>query len=101
VVGGEEDGIGGDVDAERLYTTNEDLLRVAEVLGTDGYLLAAVADHVLTHYDGVLRVDGTVGDRNAFDPRAWGARAEEAMAARVARECERLGSAGRSLLQEA
>ena len=56
----------------------------------------AVADHVLRHYDGVLRVDGSVGDKNAFDPRAWGARAEEAMAARVAEECRRLGSAGQA-----
>jgi fructose-bisphosphate aldolase class II len=170
VVGGEEDGIGGDVETSRLYTTTEDLLRVVEVLGTDGYLLAAtfgnvhgvyapghvklrpeilrdgqealaaahpgarfayvfhgssgtpddeladavsygvvkvnvdtemqyaftraVADHVLRHYDGVLRVDGSVGDKNAYDPRAWGARAEEAMALRVADECRRLGSAG-------
>jgi fructose-bisphosphate aldolase class II len=169
VVGGEEDGVGGDVDPSRLYTTTEDLLRVAEVLGTEGYLLAAtfgnvhgvyapghvklrpeilregqdalaaarpgarfayvfhgssgtgdpemaqavsygvvkvnvdtemqyaftraVADHVLTRYDGVLRVDGSVGAKNDFDPRAWGARAEAAMAARVAAECRRLGSA--------
>jgi fructose-bisphosphate aldolase class II len=172
VVGGEEDGIGGDVDPSRLYTTTEDLLRVAEALGTDGYLLAAtfgnvhgvyapghvklrpeilregqealaaarpgarfayvfhgssgtadaelaetvsygvvkvnvdtemqyaftraVADHVLKRYDGVLRVDGALGDKSAYDPRAWGARAEEAMAARVADECRRLGSAGQA-----
>jgi fructose-bisphosphate aldolase class II len=57
----------------------------------------AVVDHVLTRYDGVLRVDGSVGSKNDFDPRAWGARAEAAMAARVAEECRRLGSAGRSL----
>jgi fructose-bisphosphate aldolase, class II len=52
---------------------------------------------VLKHYDGVLRVDGELGDKSAFDPRAWGARAEEAMAARVVAECRRLGSADRSL----
>jgi fructose-bisphosphate aldolase class II len=57
----------------------------------------ALADHVLKHYDGVLRVDGALGEKSAFDPRAWGARAEEAMAARVVDECRRLGSAGRSL----
>jgi fructose-bisphosphate aldolase class II len=173
VVGGEEDGIGGGVEAERLYTTTEDLLRVAEVLGTGEhgrYLLAAtfgnvhgvyapghvslrpeilragqealgdrarfayvfhgssgtapaqlaeaisygvvkvnvdtdlqyaftraVAHHVLSHYDGVLRVDGGVGDKRAYDPRAWGLVGEAAMAARVVEACRELGSAGRSL----
>jgi fructose-bisphosphate aldolase class II len=48
VVGGEEDGIRGD-SGERLYTTAEDLLRVAEVLGTGErgrYLLAAAFGNV-------------------------------------------------------
>jgi fructose-bisphosphate aldolase, class II len=174
VVGGVEDGIGDEnVDRERLYTTPDELLRVAEVLGTGErgrYLLAAtfgnvhgvyapghvqlrpeilgdgqralaaahpgarfdyvfhgssgsdpadvqaavgygvvklnldteaqyaftrpVADHMFTHYDGVLRIDGSVGDKSAYDPRAWGARAEAGMAAAVAETCALTGSAG-------
>jgi fructose-bisphosphate aldolase, class II len=177
VVGGEEDGIGGDGAAgERLYTTPEDLLRVAEVLGTGErgrYLLAATfgnvhglyapghvrlrpeilgdgqaalaqahagarflyvfhgssgsaddevraavangvvkvnldseaqyaftraaAGHMFSHYDGVLAVDGGVGDKRAYDPRAWGGEAEAAMAQRIAQACELLGSAGRTI----
>ena len=177
-VGGEEDGIGGEgTAADRLYTTPEELLRVAEVLGTGErgrYLLAATfgnvhglyapghvrlrpeiladgqealarahagarfqyvfhgssgsapaelraavangvvkvnldseaqyaftraaAGHMFSHYDGVLAVDGGLGDKRAYDPRAWGAEAEAGMAARVARACELLGSAGRSIL---
>lgn len=177
VVGGEEDGIGGeDTASDRLYTTPEDLLRVAQVLGTGEqghYLLAATfgnvhglyapghvrlrpeilgagqdalgrahpgtrfqyvfhgssgsstdelqaavghgvvkvnldseaqyaftraaAGHMFAHYDGVLAVDGGVGDKRAYDPRAWGAEAERGMAARVAQACEVLGSAGRSI----
>jgi fructose-bisphosphate aldolase, class II len=50
VVGGEEDGIGDEaVSRERLYTTSEDLLRVAEALGTGArgrYLLAATFGNV-------------------------------------------------------
>jgi fructose-bisphosphate aldolase, class II len=57
----------------------------------------AVAHHVLSHYDGVLRVDGGVGDKRAYDPRAWGLVGEAAMAARVVEACRELGSAGRSL----
>jgi fructose-bisphosphate aldolase class II len=178
VVGGEEDGIGGeDTASDRLYTTPEDLLRVAQVLGTGErgrYLLAATfgnvhglyapgrvrlrpeilgagqdalgrahpgarfqyvfhgssgsspdelqaavghgvvkvnldseaqyaftraaAGHMFAHYDGVLAVDGGVGDKRAYDPRAWGAAAEAGMAARVAQACEVLGSAGRSII---
>jgi fructose-bisphosphate aldolase class II len=177
VVGGEEDGVSGDAPAsERLYTTSDDLLRVADALGTGDrarYLLAAtfgnvhglyapgsvklrpellgegqralaaahpgarfqyvfhgssgssdediraaiahgvvkinidsdtqyaftraIADHVFVNYSGVVRADGGVGDKKAFDPRAWGKRAEQAMARRVAEACELFGGAGRSL----
>src|SRR4051794_27535992 len=48
VVGGEEDGIRGD-SGERLYTTADDLMRVADVLGTGEhgrYLLAAAFGNV-------------------------------------------------------
>jgi fructose-bisphosphate aldolase class II len=57
----------------------------------------AAAGHMFAHYDGVLAVDGGVGDKRAYDPRAWGAEAEAGMAARVAQACEVLGSAGRSI----
>jgi fructose-bisphosphate aldolase class II len=57
---------------------------------------------MLANYDGVLKVDGGVGDKKAYDPRAWGRKGEEGMAARVAQACHDLGSAGRSLeLKEA
>jgi fructose-bisphosphate aldolase class II len=57
----------------------------------------AVAGHVLDHWDGVLRLDGGLGDKRAYDPRAWGRKAEAAMAGRVAAAAEQLGAAGRSL----
>ena len=177
VVGGEEDGINAEgTPREKLFTTPEDLLRVAEVLGTGDrgrYILAAtfgnvhgvykagvqlrpqvlkdgqdalaskygedtqfkyvfhggsgsslddireavdygvvkmnvdtdmqyaftrpVAGHMFENYDGVLRVDGGVGDKKAFDPRVWGRKAETGMAERVAQACEELRSAGKSL----
>jgi fructose-bisphosphate aldolase class II len=56
-----------------------------------------IAGHMLEHYDGVLKVDGGFGDKKAYDPRAWGRKGEEGMAARVAQACRDLGSAGRTL----
>jgi fructose-bisphosphate aldolase class II len=179
VVGGEEDGVNTEgTPQEKLYTTTEDLLRVAEVLGTGEkgrYLLAAtfgnvhgvyapgnvklrpavlkegqealasafggdtsfdyvfhggsgsdpadiaaavdygvvkmnvdtdmqyaytraIAGHMLENYDGVLRVDGGTGNKKTFDPRVWGKKGEQSMAARVAQACDDLRSAGKSLL---
>jgi len=57
----------------------------------------ALAGHVLDHWEGVLRVDGRIGDKHSFDPRAWGRAGEAAMAERVRQAFEQLGSAGRSL----
>jgi fructose-bisphosphate aldolase, class II len=176
VVGGEEDGVSAEAGA-KLYSTPEDALRTAEVLGVGErgrYLLAAtfgnvhgvykpgnvklrpklldeiqqavgakvgrqkpfdlvfhggsgsllseireavsygvvkmnvdsdmqyafsrqIADHMFKHYDGVLRVDGDVGEKRSYDPRGYLARAEGSMAARVVQACGDLGSAGNSL----
>ena len=174
VVGGEEDGVRGEP-GDRLYTSAEDLMRVADRLGAGGrgrYLVAAtfgnvhgryapehvrlrpeilaegqralaarepgarfeyvfhggsgsepadvvaavangvvkvnldtdaqyaftraVAGHVMSNYDGVLRVDGGLGDKRAYDPRRWGRLAEASMAETVSAACRLLGSAGRA-----
>jgi len=55
-----------------------------------------VVGHMFTNYDGVLKVDGDVGSKKAYDPRAWGKAAEAGMAARVVTACEDLHSAGTS-----
>ncbi len=57
----------------------------------------AIADHMFKNYDGVLKIDGEVGDKKAYDPRPYLAKAEEAMARRVVRTCEDLRSAGKTL----
>jgi fructose-bisphosphate aldolase class II len=53
----------------------------------------AIADHCFSHYDGVLRVDGEVGDKKAYDPRTYLTLAEQAMAERVKRAAGDLRSA--------
>jgi fructose-bisphosphate aldolase class II len=57
----------------------------------------AVAGHMFANYDGVLKVDGEVGSKKAYDPRAWGKSAEASMAARVVEACQALRSAGTTL----
>ena len=176
VVGGEEDGIVGEIN-EKLYTTPEDALATAEAVGLGErgrYMLAAtfgnvhgvykpghvklrpsilkeiqeavgakygvtrpfdlvfhggsgsaleeireaisygvvkmnvdtdtqyaftrpIAGHMFTNYDGVLKIDGDVGRKKDYDPRAYGKAGEAGMAARVAEACEDLMSAGKRL----
>ncbi len=42
----------------------------------------------------MLKVDGEVGNKKQYDPRAYGKAAEAGMAARVVEACEDLRSAG-------
>ncbi|CAN5778063.1 class II fructose-bisphosphate aldolase [soil metagenome] len=179
VVGGEEDGVANEIN-DKLYTTDGDFLRTAEVLGTGDkgrYMLAAtfgnvhgvykpgnvklrpeilqqgqqvvseklglpagskpfdlvfhggsgslqeeirealgygvikmnvdtdaqyaftrpIAAHMFSYYDGVLKIDGEVGNKKQYDPRSYLKAAETAMAARVQQACEDLLSAGTSI----
>jgi fructose-bisphosphate aldolase, class II len=176
VVGGEEDGVVGEIN-EKLYTTPEDALATVEALGLGErgrYILAAtfgnvhgvykpgnvklrpivlkeiqeavgqkygkdkpfdlvfhggsgsaleeireaisygvvkmnvdtdtqyaftrpVADHMFTNYEGVLKVDGEVGNKKLYDPRSWGKAGEAGMTARVTQACQDLLATGHHL----
>ncbi|MFC4554541.1 class II fructose-bisphosphate aldolase [Georgenia faecalis] len=56
-----------------------------------------VVGHMFTNYDGVLKIDGEVGNKKAYDPRAWGKLAEAGMAQRIVEACQQLRSAGNKL----
>ncbi|GAA3887642.1 class II fructose-bisphosphate aldolase [Streptomyces sedi] len=56
-----------------------------------------IVDHVFRNYDGVLKVDGEVGNKKTYDPRSWGKSAEAGMAERVTGACRDLRSAGTRL----
>ena len=56
-----------------------------------------VVGHMFGNYDGVLKVDGEVGNKKAYDPRAWGKLAEAGMAARILEACQQLRSAGHKI----
>jgi fructose-bisphosphate aldolase class II len=55
-----------------------------------------IADHMFKNYDGVLKIDGEVGNKKAYDPRSYLKAAEIGMADRVVEACEDLLSAGQS-----
>lgn len=42
-----------------------------------------IADHMLSNYSDVIKVDGEVGNKKFYDPRSYNKKAEEAMAKRV------------------
>ena len=56
-----------------------------------------VVTHMFQNYDGVLKIDGEVGNKKMYDPRAWGKAAEAGMAARVVEAAQQLGSAGKKM----
>jgi fructose-bisphosphate aldolase class II len=53
-----------------------------------------IVDHMFKNYDGVLKIDGEVGNKKVYDPRAYGKAAEKSMADRVVLACEDLRSTG-------
>jgi len=57
----------------------------------------AIAEHFFKNYDGVLKIDGEVGNKKVYDPRSYLKKAEQSMADRVIRACEDLRSAGRTM----
>jgi len=58
-----------------------------------------VAAHMFQNYDGVLKIDGEVGNKKTYDPRAYLKKAEEAMAERVKEACHDLKAVGKTLTQ--
>lgn len=66
---------------------------------TQYYYTRAIADHMFKNYDGVLRVDGEVGNKKHYDPRSYLKSAEKSMQARVKQACADLRSTGTTLFQ--
>jgi fructose-bisphosphate aldolase class II len=56
-----------------------------------------IVDHVMKNYDGVLKIDGEIGDKKAYDPRTYLKKAENGVTARMIQACEDLLSNGKSI----
>lgn len=57
----------------------------------------AVVDHMFKNYDAMLKIEGEVGNKKFYDPRAWSKAAEESMTARIMQACDDLKSTGKSI----
>ncbi len=56
-----------------------------------------LVDHILTNYEGMLKIDGEVGNKKVYDPRSYLKKAETGMKERIKRATEDLRSAGKTL----
>ncbi len=56
-----------------------------------------IVDHIFTNYDGVLKIDGEIGNKKAYDPRSYLKKAEDGVAVRMAQACDDLRSSGKTI----
>jgi len=88
--------------------SGSDLSQIRETLGygvikmnvdtdTQYAFTRPIADHMFKNYDGVIMVDQDIGNKKVYDPRSYLKKAEENMAARIAKACEDLLSPGKTL----
>ena len=59
-----------------------------------------VADHIMKNYDGVLKIEGEVGNKKVYDPRSYLKAAENGVADRLATACDDLCSTGKSIYKK-
>jgi len=86
----------GSTDAEIAEAVANGVVKMNIDTDTQYAYSRAIADTVLRNYDGFFKVDGEVGNKKIYDPRAWGKTAESALALRVVEATKQLGSAGHS-----
>ncbi|MFP6584466.1 MAG: class II fructose-bisphosphate aldolase [Candidatus Hydrogenedentota bacterium] len=56
-----------------------------------------IVDHIMKNYDGVLRIEGEMGNKKVYDPRSYLKAGIAGMAARVQQACDDLKSTGTSM----
>lgn len=87
----------GSTDAEIKEAVSNGVIKMNVDTDTQYAFTRSIADYMFKNYDGVLKVDGEVGNKKVYDPRAWGKVAESAMAVRVLEATRQLGSAGNAI----
>jgi fructose-bisphosphate aldolase class II len=87
----------GSTEAEIAEAVDNGVIKMNIDTDTQYAFTRPVVDHIFRNYDGVLKVDGEVGNKKAYDPRAWGKAAEAGMAQRIVEAAQQLRSAGQKI----
>ena len=87
----------GSTEAEISEAVDNGVIKMNIDTDTQYAFTRPVVAHMFQNYDGVLKVDGEVGNKKAYDPRAWGKLAEAGMAQRIVEAAQQLRSAGHKL----
>ncbi|WP_168628075.1 class II fructose-bisphosphate aldolase [Cryobacterium sp. BB307] len=87
----------GSSDEEIATAVRNGVIKMNIDTDTQYAFTSSIADYMLKNYDSVFKIDGEVGSKKIYDPRAWGKVAESAMARRVVESTQHLGSAGQSI----
>jgi len=87
----------GSTDEEIAEAVRNGVIKMNIDTDTQYAYTKAVAGHMFSNWDGVLRIDGEVGNKKTYDPRAWGKAGEASMAKRVVEAATQLGSAGHAI----
>lgn len=56
-----------------------------------------IAEHMFRHFDGILKIDGEVGDKKLYDPRVYLKKGEEGLAKRLQQAADDLRSTGQTI----
>jgi fructose-bisphosphate aldolase, class II len=56
-----------------------------------------IVEHIMKNYSGVLKIDGEVGDKKAYDPRSYLKKGEQGLCDRMKTACDDLRSTGQSI----
>ena len=87
----------GSTDEEIALAVANGVIKMNIDTDTQYAFTRSIAGYMFSNYEGVLKLDGEVGNKKLYDPRAWGKVAESAMAVRVVEATKQLGSHGKSL----
>jgi fructose-bisphosphate aldolase class II len=60
-----------------------------------------IVEHILKNYDGILKIEGEVGNKKVYDPRSYLKKAEQGMCERIEVACQDLLSSGTTLYSQA
>jgi fructose-bisphosphate aldolase class II len=87
----------GSTDEEIAEAVHNGVIKMNIDTDTQYAYTRAIAGYMFQNFDGVLRIDGEVGNKKLYDPRAWGKVSETSLAARVVQAAHQLGSAGNAI----